>query len=221
MLNIIILGGVSMSIRPSFNESMSSTTFKAFYWYKEELQQICKRYGLPTYGTKAELSDYIVSFLAGTSIEQINSVRKIRRKTRSSLTADRISLETKLLNSGFSLNKEARIFFADYFGVTKFSFKKSMGIKMREVERNADVGATVADLVEALKIQSIDNDEEKTYQWNSFVKDFRNDPISKEYTAPLKVAAILWKTVRDTDLPKIYDRQLVLKNSELIVKFRK
>lgn len=212
---------MNMSIRPEFGRSMSSETFNAFYWNKEELQQICKQFDLPSYGTKAELNKYIVSFLEGIPIDQIKSVRKIRRNTDSSLIADNITLETKLLNSGFSLNKEARKFFADYFGVTKFSFKKSMGIKMREVELNADVDATVADLVQALKVQTSNNDEEKTYQWNNFVRDFCKDSISKEYTEPLKAAAILWGIVRDTNLPKTYTRQLVVKNSEFIKKYRK
>ncbi|KRL04401.1 hypothetical protein FD46_GL001529 [Liquorilactobacillus oeni DSM 19972] len=202
---------------------MDSKIFSSFYWYKEELQNICSQYGLPTYGTKAELTKYIVAFLNGEVAAEIKPVRKVRRRKGSHLTADSISLSTKLLNSGFSLNQEARKFFARYFGVEHFSFRKVMGIKMREVEKNADVSATVADLVKVLEDTKIiffdDNDEEKTYQWNNFVRAFRNDPISKNYHEPMKVAAIIWKIVKNSDQPKIYERNLVIKNAKLIKKF--
>ncbi|KKW87747.1 hypothetical protein XA20_07740, partial [Lacticaseibacillus rhamnosus] len=78
---------------------------------------------------------------------------------------------TKLLNSGFSLNKEARKFFEDYYNVPKFSFRKSMGIKMREVEKSGDTKATVADLIHVIENDESDitsNKEEQTYQWNNF-----------------------------------------------------
>ncbi|WP_309510841.1 hypothetical protein [Companilactobacillus paralimentarius] len=36
------------------------------------------------------------------------------------------------------MNAEARKFFADYFQMSKFSFKKSMAIKMRQVQSDQD-----------------------------------------------------------------------------------
>ncbi|MCZ2492657.1 SAP domain-containing protein [Dellaglioa carnosa] len=213
-----------MTIRPDFNKNMTSETFKSYYWYKVELEQVCRNYLLPHFGTKAELTQYIILFLEGEKAENINPTRKIRRQTSTALTANLITSKTKLLNSGFSLNNEARKFFANYFGVQKFSFRKSMGIKMREAEKTADINATVADLIKVFNINlnnSINNNEEKTYQWNNFVKDFFNDSISKEYSSPMKVAAILWKTVRDSNRDKKYSRELVIKNKVLIAEFLK
>lgn len=95
---------------------------------------------------------------------------------------------------------------------------------MREVEKDSDINATVADLVKALKypqLISFDNDEEKTYQWNSFVRAFRNDSISKKYDKPMKAAAIIWKIIKDSDQPKVYTRKLVIENAELIKNFLK
>ncbi|MBA1435212.1 SAP domain-containing protein, partial [Bombilactobacillus bombi] len=165
--------------RPVFNRKMNSATFNKYYWYKEELEQICRVYKLPNYGTKAELTKYIVQYLDGVPVSKIKSVRKIRRNTRLNLKASQITLTTKLLNSGFSLNNEARLFFCNYFGVEKFSFRKPMAVMMREVEKNADTSATVLDLIACLdddKEKYTKNAEEKTYQWNDFVKSFRNDP---------------------------------------------
>lgn len=215
---------MNMTVRPKFSRNMSSKTFSNFYWYKEELQNICSKYGLPTYGTKAELTKYIIAFLNGETATEIKPIRKSRRKVASKLTADKITLNTKLLGSGFSLNQEARTFFANYFEVEHFAFRKVMGIKMREVEKDSDINATVADLVKALKypqLISFDNDEEKTYQWNSFVRAFRNDSISKKYDKPMKAAAIIWKIIKDSDQPKVYTRKLVIENAELIKNFLK
>lgn len=213
-----------MVVRPKFSGNMSSKTFSNFYWYKEELQNICSEYRLPTYGTKAELTKYIIAFLNGKTAIEIKPIRRSRRKANSQLTADNITLDTKLLGSGFSLNQEARMFFANYFGVEHFTFRKVMGIKMRGVEKDGDVRATVADLVKILKdsrLISLDNDEEKTYQWNSFVRAFRNDSISKKYNQPMKVAAIIWKIIKDSDQPKVYTRKLMIENAELIRCFLK
>lgn len=86
---------------------------------------------------------------------------------------DKMTPETKILNSGFSLNNEARQFFKHYLGVEKFSFKKNMAIKLREIEINQDETATIQDLIETyFNSNKVINSEEQTYEWNHFVKDF-------------------------------------------------
>ncbi|ATO46478.1 hypothetical protein C5L30_001146 [Companilactobacillus farciminis] len=213
-----------MSNRPQFDVKMTSEVFISFYWYKTELEQICREYKLPSYGTKAELTNYIVKFLDGVPSSNIKSVRKIRRDTSKKLQSKDIRLDTKLLNSGFSLNKEARKFFEEYYNVQKFSFCKSMGIKMREVEKSGDTKATVADLIHVIENTEKDatpNKEEQTYQWNNFVRDFMNDELSKKYKSPMKVAAILWKLVRNSNQEKKYSHELMVKNNKLIETYLK
>lgn len=210
--------------RPVFNSKIDSETFNKYYWYKEELEQICRRYKLPNYGTKAELTNYIVQYLNGVPARNIKSVRKIRRSTTLSLKAHQITLDTKLLNSGFSLNNEARAFFCSYFKVSKFSYRKSMGVMMREVEKNADTSATVADLIACLnedKENYTRNAEEKTYQWNNFVKNFRSDPYNSRFSSQMKVASIIWGILRDSNKEKIYSRKLVEENIALITEYIK
>ena len=41
--------------RPSFKEIKSFEEFNQYYWYREELSQICKSLGLEYRGTKKEL----------------------------------------------------------------------------------------------------------------------------------------------------------------------
>ena len=42
--------------RPSFKEIKSFEEFNQYYWYREELSQICKSLGLEYRGTKKELT---------------------------------------------------------------------------------------------------------------------------------------------------------------------
>lgn len=207
--------------RPMFSEKLSVSEFQKYYWYKTELQEICRKYHLPTYGTKYELTEYITRFLDGTPP---NLIKPIRKNKRSGILASNITPHTKIIASGVSLNNETRKFFSNYYGVENFSFNKAMGIKMREIEANNDTEATIQDLIDVYERDSVDltqNKEEKTYQWNNFVRDFRNDEISLSYTCPLKVAAILWGKVRDSDMPKIYNRKLVELYQEDIFPFLK
>lgn len=196
--------------RPDFNKNMSIKDFHSYYWYKTELQQICKRHSLPTTGTKAELTAYIVKLLAGVPVSKIEATRKIRRK--GTLKAGSITPNTNILASGFSLNNEARAFFKAYYGLSQFSFKKSMAIKMRAIETTQDKMATVKDLIDVYEhpYENLSNNaEEQTYQWNNFVKTFMADDGTKVYRDRMTVASILWARVRDSNQPKHYSQGLL------------
>ena len=45
--------------RPDFKVIHSFEEFNLYYWYREELSQICKSLGLEYRGTKQELNDII------------------------------------------------------------------------------------------------------------------------------------------------------------------
>lgn len=65
---------------------------------------------MPSYGTKAELLLYIKKYFEGIPLNDIKPLRN-PRKTSKKLLWDEMTPETKILNSGFSLNNEARKFF--------------------------------------------------------------------------------------------------------------
>lgn len=197
-------------VRPEFNKSMRIKDFQSYYWYKTELQQICKKHSLPTTGTKAELTAYIIKLLTGVPVSNIKTTRKIRRK--GTLKASLITPNTSILASGFSLNNEARAFFKAYYGLSQFSFKKSMAIKMREIETTQDKMATVQDLIDVYEHpdENLSNKaEEQTYQWNNFVKTFMADDGTKVYRERMIVASILWAKVRESNQPKQYSKELL------------
>lgn len=196
--------------------------FEQTYYYKTELVKLCRQLKLPTSGTKAELNSYIRECLNGTPATQIKPLRS--KKSYCPLAYEEINLDTKLLDSGFSFNLEARKWFADYFGVKKFSFNKKMAIIKRKAETDHDTEMTVGDLI--LEMQNWDQSktnlsvEEGTYQWNNFVRAFFKDQATAQYRHRLKVASILWKKVRISKKSKIYHHDLLKKYDREIKEYK-
>ncbi|MCL0312285.1 SAP domain-containing protein [Apilactobacillus sp. TMW 2.2459] len=208
-----------------FEKEKHALTLEAYhqqYFYKTELVQLCRQHKLPTYGTKAELNSYLEQFLSGTPANQIHSKRPNHNKSRHQLTTDEISLTTKLLDPGFSFNQAARQFFANYFHVQKFSFKKSMAVIKRKAEAEHDTQITVDDLIQQMQVPLEDkNHEESTYQWNHFVRDFCHSTSSNSFNNQIKVAAILWQHVKNSKQPKVYHDDLVNKYYDEIKIYQK
>ena len=123
--------------------------FTQTYYSKTELIKLCRQWNLPTSGTKAELNSYIEKYLKGMSANQIQPCRS--NKIHRLLTYNEINLDTKLINSGFCFNKVARQWFANYFGVEKFSFSKKMAVIKRKAEVERDKQATVGDLIQQMQ----------------------------------------------------------------------
>lgn len=54
--------------------------FNNHYFYKKDLQTLCRRYGLPSNGTKAELNNYILKMLHGVSPKDIKPLRRLNKQ---------------------------------------------------------------------------------------------------------------------------------------------
>ena len=189
--------------RADFINIKSFEEFNRYYWYREELSQICKSLGLEYRGTKQELNHIIEQYFKGNKIEK--SVRKVNKKQ-----AEAITLNTPLLECGFSFNQKFREYFSVATGVEPFKFNADMATAWRKVKAENDLNFTIQDM---LKVYYGESDYAKydhsVCQWNQFLKDFCSDEFSDFYSNKLKVAAILWKEVRDSTNEKIYSRQLL------------
>ena len=64
--------------RPNFNDIQSFDEFKQYYWYRDELKQICKEHGITHTGTKTELNDNIKAYFNGEIIKSVKRM-KIRK----------------------------------------------------------------------------------------------------------------------------------------------
>ena len=189
--------------RPDFSNIKSFEEFNRYYWYREELSQICKSLGLEYRSTKQELNYIIEQYFKGNRIEK--SVRKVNKKQ-----AEAITLNTPLLECGFSFNQKFREYFSVATGVEPFKFNADMATAWRKVKAGNDLNFTIQDM---LKVYYGESDYAKydhsVCQWNQFLKDFCSDEFSDFYSNKLKVTAILWKEVRDSANEKIYSRQLL------------
>ena len=65
-----------MSERPELNKKPDAATFRSFYYLKQELADFCKENGLPTSGSKIELTDRIAYFLDTGSVLKSTAERK-------------------------------------------------------------------------------------------------------------------------------------------------
>ena len=201
--------------RPNFKDIHSFEEFNCYYWYREELSQICKSLGLEYRGTKQELNDIIHQYFLGNKIE-----KRVSNKTKNQVEV--ITLETPLLYCGFSFNQKFRDYFSSVTGINPFKFSADMATAWRKVKKEKDINFTIQDM---LKIYYGESDYAKydssTCQWNQFLKDFCLDECSNFYSNKLKVASILWKEVRNSTNEKIYTRELLKEYGRKVKEYRK
>ena len=211
----ICSGEFMKEIRPNFRDIKSFEEFSKYYWYREELSQICKSLGLEYRSTKQELNHIIEQYFNGNRIEK--SARKVNKNQ-----SEVISLNSPLLECGFSFNQKFRDYFSAVTGINPFKFNADMATAWRKVKRDNNMKFTIQDMI---KIHYGESDYAKydnsACQWNQFLKDFCTDEFSNYYSNKLKVAAILWKEVRDSKNKKVYSRELLKKYEEKIEEYRK
>ena len=189
--------------RADFINIKSFEEFNRYYWYREELLQICKSLGLEYRGTKQELNHIIEQYFKGNRIEK--SVRKVNKKQ-----VEAITLNKPLLECGFSFNQKFREYFSVVTGIDPFKFNANMATAWRKVKAENDLNFTIQDMLEVYYGESdYAKYDHSVCQWNQFLKDFCSDEFSDFYSNKLKVAAILWKEVRDSTNEKTYSRQLL------------
>ena len=203
-----------METRPDFDKITSFDQFNKYYWYREEISQICKSLGLEYRGTKQELNHIMEEYFKGNLIKK--SPKKKDKKQ-----VENISLDSPLLECGFSFNAKFREYFAAVTGISPFKFTADMATAWRKVKSEQDGNFTIQDLLKVYYGQSdYAKYDHSVCQWNQFLKDFCADKNSGHYSNKLKVAAILWKEVRDSDKEKRYSDNLLRDYEDKIKDYR-
>ena len=201
--------------RPKFEKITSFDEFNKYYWYREEISQICKSLGLEYRGTKQELNHIIEQYFKGNLIKK-SSIKNTKKQ------AENITLDTPLLECGFSFNAKFREYFSALTGISPFKFTADMATAWRKVKSEKNIKFTIEDL---LKVYYGKSDYAKydnsVCQWNQFLKDFCADENSRNYSNKLKVASILWKEVRNSEREKIYSKNLLTEYSYKLEEYRK
>ena len=189
--------------RPEFGKIKSFEEFNKYYWYREELSKICKSLGLEYKGTKQDLNHIIEEYFKGNLIKK-SSIKNKKKQV------EKITLDTPLLECGFSFNTYFREYFSSLTNISPFKFTADMATAWRKVKKENDLSFTIKDM---LKVYYGESDYAKydnsVCQWNQFLKDFCSDENSQNYSNKLKVASILWKEVRNSKNEKIYSKDLL------------
>ncbi|MBR6483758.1 MAG: hypothetical protein IKT14_01960 [Clostridiales bacterium] len=197
--------------RPDFDSIRTFEEFSKYYWYRDELIKICKDHGLIAPSGKIELYKVIESYFKGEKI--LPEKKKTRKKA-----AREISLDAGILECGFTFGNQARDFFRQQTGEPDFKFNVDMVATVKAVKETGDESFTVGDLLDVYYGRKTYATYDKSaLQWNKFVHDFFADEETSIYPERLKAAAALWKIVRESDMEKVYSRELLLKYKDRIV----
>lgn len=189
--------------RPEFKNIKSFQEFEKYYWYRKELQQICKTLKIDHSGNKMDLNHNIKEYFKGNIIKP-----KQIKKLKSNI--DKLTIDTKLLESGFCFNQKFRNFFIEQTGIKNFKFNADMVATVKKVKTEQDYSVTLGDLLDVYYgKKEIAKYDKSSCQWNKFFKDFCADERNSIYQNKLLVASIIWKEVRTSTRKKEYTKELV------------
>ncbi len=202
-----------MNNRPPFTEIKSFEEFSKYYWYREELQKICRSLGIDASGMKADLNHNIKEYFNGNIIHPEVPDRRTRaaKKPTKSATLTPLTLQMSLLECNFCFSQRFRDFFSEQTRIKNFKFNVDMVATARKVKETKDASFTLGDLLDIYY-------GKKTYakydkiclQWNKFVQDFCADPANAHIPNKLEAAAKLWKIVRESTREKVYTHGLLI-----------
>ena len=160
-----------MSDRPELNKKLDAATFRSFYYLKQELADFCKENGLPTSGSKIELTNRIAYFL-DTGKVQKTSPRRISAVMIGTLTEDTV-IEPNIVCS-----EKHRAFFSEKIGKS-FSFNVPFQKWLK-----ANAGKTYGDAIRAYYRILEEKELTKTeiggqFEYNTYIRDFFADNPGK------------------------------------------
>lgn len=170
-----------MSERPDLDIKLDSSTFKEYYYLKEELIDFCRKNDLQTTGGKLELTERIAKFLdTGEKIHKIHTTRK-------ATAIHEITLDT-ILEENFVCSEKHRAFFKKQIG-NHFSFNVAF---QKWLKGNS--GKTYQDAITAYYQILKDKNKSKTtidqqFEYNAYIRDFFLDNKDKS----LQQAIQCWK----------------------------
>lgn len=190
--------------RPAFDDIKDYMEFSKYYWYRDELIKICKSHGLKAPSGKIELNKVIEAYFSG---EKILPDKKKKHKKKTVITE--LTLDTGLIECGFTFGNRFREFFAKQTGQEHFKYNVDMVATVKAVKENDDESFTLGDLLDIYYGKKTYATYDKSaLQWNKFVKDFCEDGATKVFAERLKAAASLWRIVRESDMKKEYSHDL-------------
>jgi len=170
-----------MNERPELTKELSGSTFRSFYYLKEELTAFCRQNNLPVSGGKAELTERIACFLDTGKVLKAS----VKRKTAASIGT---ITESTLIEPDIVCSEKHRAFFREKIG-RSFSFNV---LFQKWLKNNA--GKTYGDAVSAYYRIAEEKKKgqstiDKQFEYNAYIRDFFRENPGRS----LEDAIICWK----------------------------
>lgn len=196
--------------RPKFKDIKSYDEFIKYYWYLDELRDICKSLNAEYVGGKIELNKVIKAYFDGVIIAH-------KPKPAPKRTTESLTLDTGLIECGFTFGPRFRDFYIRATGDKNFKFTADMVATAKAVKNNGDAAFTLGDLLDIKLGKKVYVKYDKSScQWNKFLQDFCADKNNDVYTDKLKAASRFWALLKSSDLPKVYSREFIDSNKDKI-----
>jgi hypothetical protein len=197
---------------------LTESEFVEKYYYKNDLILLCKKMGLSHSGTKYELQNRILGYIkSGKKNTYTTTICK------GPLCPDELTLTMGFIENGLKFDKKLRDYISKQTGKVKITFTKHMGHAVRNAKHEG-IDITIKELIDIYNTPKSSLGklpEDKTYQWNNFVKGFSQSDESLKYNEKLKVASILWNKVRDSNNEKIFKKELIIQYGDLLLSYLK
>ena len=167
-----------MRERPELNKKLDAATFRSFYYLKQELADFCKENGLPTSGSKAELTDRIAYFL------DTGNVLKPSAKRKTAVSIGTLTEDT-VIEPNIVCSEKHRAFFSEKIGKS-FSFNVPFQKWLK-----ANAGKTYGEAVRAYYRILEEKKQRKTeigrqFEYNTYIRDFFADNPGKSLHDAIK-----------------------------------
>ena len=181
--------------RPKLNKELDGTTFRSFYYLKQELVDFCRENGLPVSGGKIELTDRITYFLDTGKVLSASSVKKKANKNIGTIT------ENTIIEENIVCSEKHRAFFLEKIG-KGFSFNVLFQKWLK-----ANAGKTYADAIQAYYRILDEKKQGKTtigrqFEYNTYIRDFFEDNQGRS----LEEAIVCWKYKKSLSGHNRYER---------------
>ena len=169
-----------MNERTELNKELDAAAFRSCYYLKQELVGFCRENGLPTSGSKSELTDRIAYFL------DTGNVLKPFAKRKTALNVGTLTEDT-VIEPNIVCSEKHRAFFCEKIGKS-FSFNVPFQKWLK-----ANTGKTYGDAIRAYyrileEKKQIKTDIGKQFEYNTYIRDFFADNPGKS----LHDAIVCW-----------------------------
>ena len=174
-----------MSERPELSKELDAATFRSFYYLKHELADFCKENGLPTSGSKIELTYRIAYFL------DTGGVLKPAAERKTAVNIGTLTEDT-VIEPNIVCSEKHRAFFSEEIGKS-FSFNVSFQKWLK-----ANAGKTYGDAIRAYYRILEEKKQRKTeigrqFEYNTYIRDFFADNPGMS----LRDAIVCWNYKKD------------------------